>query len=527
MLNVFVIMPIIIAVFLFAFSAKESVRLVAVTFQTIFVVFALQLFLVSRETPSEINVGYYEGFLGITLRADNLAAIFCLLTAIIFLVVVIYISPESVSRLFWFLLFILEGTLIGLFLTRDFFNAFVLIEVSTVVVTMLLMYDRKRRNMYAGMKFLMVNIVVMQFYLLGLNYMYMLTGFLDMDAAAGVIATMDKSALALPYALIMTGIASKCSLLPLLTWLPKVNSMPGSRSAIAAIVSGLQIKSGIYLFIRVQEIFGGLASESFLIIGIITAFAGIALALSQTDVRLILAYSTIAQVGLIVVGLSIGGGYSYVGSIFHIVNHAIFKVALFLGVGMVAFRYNTTDVTKIRGLFAESPVIAIAVILPILGITGAPPFNGFVSKYFLASGAGAPLWWIINLINLGTILIFAVKFLPIFLGNKSHVKSDVTPDWYKQSSVLALGIICFGFGVFGAPIMGILFNQEIGISFAGYLEKVLIFAVSLGICLLASKFLTVKGRFSAVLKAPDLSFSGICVSIGAFFAIMLVAVGMF
>ena len=525
MLTIFVITPVIIAVILFAFSTRDIIHKVAILFQTIFVAFAFSLFLNSRYAPITINVGDYTGLLGITLQVDNLAAIFSLLAAVIFLAVVIYISTERVSRLFWFLLFILESTLIGLFLTRDFFNAFVLVEVGTVVVTMLLMYDREHRNMYAGIKFIMVNIVVMQFYLFGLSYLYRLTGFLNMDAVADVVATMDQNALALPYALIMTGIASKCSLLPLLTWLPKVNSIPGSRSSIAAIVSGLHIKGGVYLFIRFQDVFGGMASEFFLVIGVVTAFASIALALAQTDARLILAYSTIAQVGLIIVGLSIGGGYSYMGSVLHVVNHAIFKAALFLGVGMVSYRYNTRDVTKMRGLFAESPPIAIAILMAVLGIIGAPLLGGFVSKYFLASGAGQSLAWIINLINLGTILVFVTKFLPIFLGGGSRVKSDIKPDRYKECTVLALGAICFGLGVFGVPAMRFMFGQDVGVDFMSYLQKILIFAASLGLSLLARKFVAARAQPFKALRAVDLSFSGICVSIGVFFAALLVFVG--
>ncbi|MCL2592475.1 MAG: hypothetical protein FWD82_03825, partial [Defluviitaleaceae bacterium] len=302
MLTFLVIIPILIAVFLFAFHLKKTVRIIAMLAQAAFVAFAFNLFLTTRYEPRTTFVGNYYGTLGIILRADNLAAIFILLTTVIFLVVGFYSLNERNSRTFWFLLFVLEASLIGLFLSQDFFNVFVLVEVGTVVATVLLMYDRKRRDNFSGMLFLMVNIVAMQFYLLGLGYIYKITGALDMNVAAQVLRETDTQQLILPYALIMTSIAVKCSLLPTLTWLPKVNSMTGARSSIAAIMSGLQIKGGIYLFIRMHSIFDEfvsqtIASELFLIIGIITAISGIILALSQTNIKLILAYSTIAQVG--------------------------------------------------------------------------------------------------------------------------------------------------------------------------------------------------------------------------------------
>jgi multicomponent Na+:H+ antiporter subunit D len=262
----FVIVPVILAVFLYIFFSAKLARVLAILLQAGFLVPAL--FLLSEPRYYELigTVGEFESLLGITLRADNLAAVFIFLTVVIFLALGIYTlqTPYDKSkRLYLFLVFLLQGALIGLFLTRDFFNIFVLVEVSTVVVTILLMYDNKRRNLFAGMTFIMVNIVVMQFYLFGLGYLYMITGVMDMEAAAVVLAEMDTRELALPFALIMTSIASKCSLLPMLTWLPKVNSFTGSRFTIAAIMSGLHIKSGVYLFIRFQDVFGGLASEFF------------------------------------------------------------------------------------------------------------------------------------------------------------------------------------------------------------------------------------------------------------------------
>ena len=529
MLPFFVIMPVLMAVLLYVFFTLKIVRIIAISVQGVFIIPAFLLLLAARDDEVIGNIGGYMGLLGITLRADSLAAVFVFLTVFIFLVVGIYTlqTPyDRTKRLYLFLVFLLQGALIGLFLTRDFFNVFVLVEVNTVVVTILLMYDRTRRNLFAGMTFLMVNIVVMQFYLFGLGYLYMITGVMDMEAAAVAVAAMDKESLVLPYALIMTSIASKCSLLPMLTWLPKVNSLTGSRFTIAAIMSGLHIKSGVYLFIRFQDVFGGIASDLFLIIGIITAFAGIILAISQTEIRLLLAYSTIAQVGLIVVGLSLNSNYSYLGSVFHVVNHAIFKVALFLCASQITYMYKTKDVTKIRGAFRQTPIIAFANILAIMGIIGAPLFNGSVSKYFLMYGADGPLEWVIILINLGTILVF-VKYSTIFFGKPAEDVRKEGTDKYRLTVVLGIGALCLVLGIFGVPAMRFLFNQEVNLSFSGYMEKVLIFAASLGVGVVIYKWFLSKTNLLRPLNGLCLSFQKICVSIGVFFAIILLYVGVF
>jgi len=526
MLTFFVIIPVLIAVFLFVFSSVKAARIIAIGFQTAFTVFAFYLLLLGRGTEVLTIVGDYAGVLGIILRADSLAAAFVLLTAVIFLVIAIYTLNSAGSRLFWFLLFILEGALIGLFLTRDFFNTFVLVEVSTVVVLILLMYDRKRRNMVAGMKFLMVNIVVMQFYLFGLGYLYMRTGALDMEAVARAVSGADRQSLALPYALIMTSIAAKCSLLPLLTWLPKVNAMPGARSSIAAIMSGLHIKGGVYLLIRFQAVFDGMAADFFLAIGILTAIAGIVLALAQTDIRLILAYSTVAQVGLIVTGLHIGYGYSYMGALFHMINHALFKAALFLGAGMMIHLYKTRDVTQIRGLYKADRLMAVATTLALFGIVGTPFFNGSVSKYLLTSGATGALEWIIILINLGTILVF-VRYAAILFGRPTPGMKKPPVDWCKTGAVLGLGVLCFALGLFGEQAIRFMFHYQIHVGAFSYLEKSGIFLASLGAGVLIYRYLLAKRDFPGAgrLRRLDLGFGSLCASIGAFFALLLVVVG--
>jgi len=528
MLTFFVIIPVVIAVFLFVFSGARSARIIAMVFQTALTGFAFYLFMLSRTETVYTQIGGYEGFLGIILRADNLAAVFILLSTVIVMTVTLYCINSDNTRTFWFLLFLLEASLIGLFLSRDFFNIFVLIEVSTVVVTILLMYNRMRRNMYAGLLFLMVNIVVMQFFLFGIGYIYMLTGTLDMDGVAVAVAGMDQSSLALPYALIMTAAASKCSLLPLLTWQPKVNSMPGAPTSITAIVSGLHIKSGIYIFIRFQNVFGDFAARDFfLIIGVITGLVGVILALSQKNIRLILAYSTIAQIGLIMVGLNMGYDYyyAYYGSLFHVVNHALLKSALFMGAGVIIKLYGTMDIDKIRGLWHAHKPAAIATGLAILGIMGAPFFNGSVSKYFMMREASEPLEWAIILLNLGTIMIF-LKYATMFLGQpEKGLIRKINTDWCKLTAIMFFGIGSFILGIFGEQFKNFVFNLEVHVEALSYLEKIGVFAVSLGIGIVLTKYIPKDAKVFKCIRDTDLGFRGICASLGAFFAIILVFVG--
>ena len=525
MLTLLVIIPVLIAVFLFAFSSNRAARVIAIASQTLFVAFSFYLFLRARTEDIILSVGGYDDFMGIILRANNESSVFILLTSIIFLAVAVYSFNEEGSRTFWFLLFILEAVLTGLFLSRDLFNIFVLVEVGTVVITVLIMYYRGRRQMFVGMVYLMLNVVAMQFYLFGVGYIYLLVGVFDMDHAAAMLQYIDREHLALPYALMMTGIAFKCSLIPLFSFVPKVRLYPGAPSAVVAILSGVQIKTNVFLFLQFQHLFGGFAAvDFFLIVGIATSLIGVFMAMCQTDMRMILAYHTISQVGLIIIGLSAGSEYSYLGGLFHVISHGVFKSALFLTAGIIFHSYGTRDVYKIRGVMRRMPLVGAATVAAVLGITGAPFFIGSISKYFIA----ADVHWIVEgfviLISLGTIISFT-KYSGMLFGKSDLVGDAPTPDKWRLGPSVVLGALCLLGGVFGEPVVQFLFATDKGINWIGYAQKAGIFFVSAAVGFLIYKYII---RGSALLKRVgqvDIGFKGACASMGVFFGITLLVVG--
>ena len=528
MLTFFVIVPVLIAVLLYMLPTNRAAKFTAVLFQSALTAAAFYLILAVHSGEIIVFVGTYDNVaLGITLQADALAATFVMLTTFIFLLVSIYTFNEKESRTFWFLLFILESALIGLFFTRDLFNIFVLAEVSTVVVAILLMYDRSKRNMFFGMVFLMASVIAMQFYLLGLGYVYMMTGVMDMGLVAQRVAAMSSADLALPYALIMTTIGFKCALVPLISWTPKVRVYPKAPTAVMAILSGLQVKSIIYLFLRFQDIFGPVASrELFLVIGIITGIFGAFMAICQTDIRMILAYHTISQVGLIITGINMGNDYSYIGGLYHIISHATFKTALFLGAGIIVHSYGTGDVYKIRGVLRRMPLVAIVSMAAVLGITGAPLFIGSISKYFIAYDVSPALNVITIIMSLGTIISF-IKYSYIFFGH-SGLKGDIPiPEKCRTVPTLILGILCLAGGIFGTRFIEFLFHTGVNISITGYIQKSFIFLLSAGAGFLIYTRL-IKGNALLVrLGTINFGFKTICFSMSAFFAIILIVVAFF
>jgi len=532
MLSWFVIVPVLTAVFIYIFPFEKAGKIIAIIVQIVLTICAFYVFILCKEADIVTRIGNYRGVLGILLKADMLSSIFVLFTTFIFLCAFLYTINENYSRLFGLLLFIWEGLLIGIFLTCDLFNIFVLAEVATVVVSILIMFIRDKRSMYDGMVYLMINTVAVQFYLFGIGYIYKLTGVLDMDAAAQAISELDKKSLILPYALIITSVSLKCALMPLFSWLPKAHGSAGAPAAVSAILSGLHIKSGIYLFIRVQAVFQEIAvHDFFLVIGIITGIAGFLFALSQSDIKLILAYHTISQIGMIMIGLNVHDVYTYTGGIYHIINHAFFKSALFLSAGIIAKIYGTRDIYKIRGVLRRLPLAGAATIMAVFGITGMPFFNGSISKYFIMSGTN----WIITgsmmFINLGTIVSF-IKFSSMLFGryeppHGQESQCNEKPDVLQQSSILILGGLCLAGGIFGEQLIEFLFNISISVDAAGYFQKVIFFVISVIAGFFLYKYYINNSKLFKRIRGIELSFRATCVSMGLFFALMLIVVRIF
>jgi len=524
MLPFFVIGPVLVAVILFITSGNRIMQALSVVFQAGLLAASVWLLIQTRETVVYFNIGDYDSLLGIVLRANSLSAVFVFLTAFIFLAIFIFTYKDKREQyMFRFLLFILEAALIGLFLTGDFFNIFVLVEVSTLVIVILTMYDRERRNVFYGKIFLLLNIVAIQFFLLGLGYLYRLTGVLNLAAATEILATTDKSDLVLPYTLIMTAVAFKCSLIPFFSWLPKVRLYPGAPSGVAAILSGLQIKSAIYIYICFSDLFSPVAApELFVVLGIIMGLFGAVMAFCQTDIKLLLAYSTISQVGLIMIGLNSGCEYSRIGGLYHIVNHAVFKTTLFLCASVIIRVYGTADITRIRGVFKRMPVVSVAAFLAVLGIIGAPFFNGSISKYFITYDIPQWLYAVVIVLSLCTI-VYYYKFSVMFTGKADNSDIEIEKCWVAP--IAFLGVTCLAGGIFGPQIIEFFFRYPVSINAFGYFQKTMIFFASVAAGFWIFKYAD-KIRWLESLGSLRAGFKTLCGSLLVFFIVMTLYVGL-
>jgi len=522
MLYLLLLVPIAIGICFYIFSFKQ-VRILALGLQSIVFAFTLYIFLhvSGLETPLTEAIGNW-GPLSIQLYCDRVVSVFLMLTAMLFLSFFTFVQRKDYfNRLFIFLFATLQSLIMLIFLSADLFNIFVAVEISTVICGILIMYKHDSRSLYDGLVYLMTNIVGMLFFLLGIGFLYRHFGTLNIYQMAAYMRDASGKDVLLPFAFIMTGVGLKCALMPVFSWLPKAHGPPGAPSIVSAVLSALYVKGGIYLFLRMRDMFAPAIEMDgfFLAMGIITGMAGWIIAVSQKDIKLILAYHTISQLGLILIGISLGGASQW-GAVYHIVNHAVFKSLLFLGAGMIVDTYHTRNIYKIRGVFRTMPVVSIATMAAILGITGAPLFNGSISKYLIQSGEiNRAAEIAILLINGGTILSF-VKYSHIFFGNPEEPVVSSIPI-IQKGVVIGLGVLCLAGGVWGTGFIRLLFGYAPNISPLSYVWKCLIWIVSLALGYILYTMVLTKWNKIHQGFSIELTFNQICASIAGLFAVLL------
>jgi multicomponent Na+:H+ antiporter subunit D len=470
------------------------------------------------------QVAGWQSSISIMLKADQISAPLVLLTNVLFFIFFMYSTRASyMDKTFQYLFMTLQTAVQAMFLSWDLFNIYVVMEVGMLAVSILIMFKKEKQSVYDGMMYLMINFLAMAFMILGLGYMYRITGVLDFATMREKLALIqDPRAIILPYTMIMTVIALKSALFPLFSWLPRAHGAPSAPGVISAVLSGLQVKIGVYLLIRLQWVFEPVIQiqSFFAVLGFITAIVGFLLALAQKDMKLLLAYSTVSQMGLIVLGLNAGTSYAFWGGMYHIINHALFKGLLFITAGTIIDSYGTKNLAEIRGVFKQMPLIGIAAFAGVLGIIGTPLFNGSVSKYLIQEGLTGNLASLgIFVSNLGTVLVF-IKYSRIFFGSPQE-KPTMVRDPFMELFSLVLGLLCLLGGIFGGQSVQLIFGESYSVRGALSTDKFLMFFLTLGIGLAIYQLLIVRiDGLLQIVRKKKLYFTQIGMLITLFFVVL-------
>jgi len=351
------------------------------------------------------NAVYDAGFMfvgGMKFYVDATGFLFALVTSFVWLLATIY-STEYMkhehARDRYFAFFILTlGANLGVLVAGDLFSLFIFFELLGLSSWVLVIHAETPTAISAGRKYLFINIIGGLITLLGIFLLYTKLGTLSFSPLLEKTFELGNMRYIIAVAM-LAGFAVKAGMFPVHIWLPEAH--PVAPSPASALLSGIMVKAGIYGMIRVLlmlfspakdiELWHLMQGMGFVILwlGIFTIFVGGILALLQSNIKRLLAYSTISQIGYIVMGIGFAlyagyeGTIAMSGAIMHFMNHAMYKSLFFLAAGSIYFATHELDMRKFGGLWKRMPVTFLVFVIAILGITGAPLFNGYISKSLL------------------------------------------------------------------------------------------------------------------------------------------------
>jgi multicomponent Na+:H+ antiporter subunit D len=323
---------------------------------------------------------------GINLVLDGFSHLLLLTISLIAFLATIYsisyMNKYTAKGKYYTLFLLMLAGMNGVVLTGDLFNLYVFLEIAAVASYALVAFGTEAEELEASFKYLIMGAVASAFILLGIAIIYGLTGTLNMADAARTLSGSSHAAVMFVAALFAMGFGMKAALIPFHAWLPDAH--PSAPAPISAMLSGVLIKAlGVYAIIRIFYNVLGMTpqlSSILLVLSGIAILVGGLLALGQEDFKRLLAYSSISQVGYIILGVALGTPLGILAGLFHLFNHAVFKGLLFLNAGAVEYSTGTRELSKMGGLSQKMPATSLTTLVGSLAISGIPPFSGFWSK---------------------------------------------------------------------------------------------------------------------------------------------------
>ncbi len=346
------------------------------------------------------QMGNWPAPFGISFVADTLGATMVVITGLMGFLVAIYalaeLDPEQGRYGFFPLYQVLLMGVSGAFLTGDLFNMFVWFEVMLMSSFVLLALGARRPQLEGGIKYLVLNFLSSSLFLAALGILYAETGTLNMADMAVTLRQGELSLTVMASAmLLLIAFGLKAGVFPLFSWLPASYHTPPV--TISAIFAGLLTKVGVYSLIRVFTlVFVGDAAFThnfIIVISLLTMITGVLGAAAQFEIRRILSFHIISQIGYMTLGLGFFTQAALTASIFYIVHHIVVKTNLFLMAGAVMHLKGTAELKKIGGLYKFHPWLAVVFLIPAMSLGGLPPLSGFFAKYVLVQEGVHLLAW--------------------------------------------------------------------------------------------------------------------------------------
>jgi multicomponent Na+:H+ antiporter subunit D len=430
---------------------------------------------VLRGGALETALGGWDPPIGIVLRADGLAAAMVVLTAVVGAGATLgalgdlgraagrWIRADA----FWPLWLLLWAALCALFLARDIFSVYVALELVTLAAVGLIILGSGRPALLGAQRYLLAAWLGATAYLLGVALVYAQAGVLDMVALSSL--RDDSPAMMVGLALMSAGLLLKAALVPLHFWLPRAHA--SAPAPVSAALSGLVVTAALAVLVRLwaEAMAGAVLAPAAVAIGVLgvaaIAYGGL-LAIRQSSLKMMVAYSTVAQVGYIfllvplaALPLARGDGEDpaavagWTGGTYYAFSHGVAKAALFLAAGCMVVAVGADRISLLRGLGSRMPLVAFAFAIAGVALIGLPPTGGFVAKWYLVSGsiqAGEP-WWAVAVLA-GSLLTAAYVLIVLRLILSRPVAGDpacapLHAPVAMQVAAIVLAVVCVLIGL--------------------------------------------------------------------------------
>ncbi|PSR60043.1 Na+/H+ antiporter subunit D [Nocardia sp. MDA0666] len=383
---------------------QQAISVAALT--TMVAISGVLLYLADRDGMGAVQVGGWETPIGITLVVDRLSAGMLLVSSIVLLAVLIFAVGQGISdgterqptSIFQPTYLILSAGVSLAFLAGDLFNLFVGFEVLLAASFVLLTLGASADRVRAGVSYVMVSMVSSLIFLTGIAVAYAATGTLnlaDMSVRMGTVPLGVRGAIC---AVLLVAFGIKAAVFPLSNWLP--DSYPTAPAPVTAVFAGLLTKVGVYAIIRVHSLLlpAGTFDNVLLVCGLLTMVIGILGAIAQSDIKRLLSFTLVSHIGYLMFGVGLNSVGGTTGTVFYVVHHILVQTTLFLVVGLIERQAGSASLSRLGGLLAASPALALLFGIPALNLGGIPPFSGYIGKVrLLQAGAadGSVLAWML------------------------------------------------------------------------------------------------------------------------------------
>ncbi|KUG26301.1 nadh:ubiquinone oxidoreductase subunit 5 (chain l)/multisubunit na+/h+ antiporter, mnha subunit [hydrocarbon metagenome] len=418
------------------------------------------------------SISYYFGGwippLGIEYVYDHLSSFVVLVINFIALIVIansyhpVNLDLDGKQTAYYSVVMLLLTGFNGMIITGDLFNLYVFIEISSLAGYALIGVGDKKAP-FAAFKYLIIGTIGASFYLLGIGYLYFMSGTLNMTDLSKILPLMnDSPTIIVALILIVVGFGIKMAIFPMHGWLP--DSYTYAPSSSSSLIAPIGTKVGAYAMIRLLYFVFGVEyfSKDLVAADLIAVFSsagiifGSVLAIAQKEMKRMLAYSSVAQIGYIGLGIGLANPFGFIGAVLHLLNHAFMKATLFMVAGSIIMKEGHSDIFKFDDTYRKKyPWTMAAFTVAALSMVGLPPLAGFFSKWYLALGTIENSSWLFLAVILISSLLNAVYFFRIL--EKVYMKSpeaSAAKEEIKRNEiqfsmlipilVLAIGLIVLG-----------------------------------------------------------------------------------